>query len=298
MPSFPVLPESGGFIVFRLRAGLRNPNLLQKIQEFQKERSSMKKIQLFALALAGLTLAFSSHAGDTGFAHAVVSYDPGVGYVPNFTNLAVVLGQPSRINPFGEATDVFDPTYGTDQILSIGTGGSLTVEFKTPILNHPKNRFGIDFMIFGNSGFIITNDFDFTTFTWVGTPATDGSLFGNNPAETRVSVSRDGEKFYVLNPALAPTVDGLWPTDGSGDFHTPVDPALTQTDVAGLTQAQMQALYYGSSGGAGYDISWAQDARGRSVKLPEIRYIRIEVLSGHSEVDGFSAVFAPCDHGR
>ncbi len=258
----------------------------------------MKKIQLFALALAGLTLTFTSHAGVSGFADSVATYDPGVGYVPHFTNSAVVLGQPSTINPFGEATDVFDPPYGTDQILSIGAGGSLTVKFKTPILNHPKNRFGIDFMIFGNSGFIITNDFDFTTFTFVGTPATDGSLFGNNPAETRVSVSRDGDNFYVLNPALAPTVDGLWPTDASGDFHTPVDPALTQTDVAGLTQAGIQAFYYGSAGGTGYDISWAQDASGRPVKLPEIRYIRIEVLSGHSEVDGFSAVFVPPGQDR
>jgi len=258
----------------------------------------MKKIQVFALALAGLTLTFTSHAGVSGFADSVVSYDPGAGYVPNFTNSAVVLGQPSTINPFGEATDVFDPPYGTDQILSIGAGGSLTVEFKTPILNHPRNRLGIDFIIFGNAGFIITNDFDFTTFTFVGIPATDGSLFGNNPGETRVSVSRDGENFYVLNPALAPTVDGLWPTDASGDFHTPVDPALTQTDVAGLTQAGIQAFYYGSAGGTGYDISWAQDARGRSVKLPEIRYIRIEVLSGHSEVDGFAAVFAPPGQDR
>ena len=48
-------------------------------------------------------------------------------------------------------------------------------------------------------------------------------------------------------------------------------------------------------GGTGYDISWAQDAQGKPVWLPEIKYIRVEVLSGHSEVDGFSAVFVP--HG-
>ncbi len=256
----------------------------------------MKKIQLFALALAGFVV--TSHAGVTGFADSVVGYDPGTGYSAQFTNPAVALGEPSTVNPYGEAADVFDPPYGADQIVSIGTGGSLTVEFKTPILNHPHNRFGIDFMIYGNSGFIITNDFDFNTFNWAGTPATDGSLFGQNDGETRVSVSRDGKKFYVLNPALAPTVDGLYPTDGSGDFHTPVDPTLKAEDFSGQTAEGIQALYDGSGGGTGYDISWAQDANGKSVKLPEIRYIRVEVLSGKSEVDGFSSVFIPRGQNR
>jgi hypothetical protein len=253
----------------------------------------MKKIQLFALAFASFVVTVQAAPAVAGFADTVVSYDPGTGYSTRFTNASVVLGEPSRINPYGEATDVFDPPYGAGQILSIGAGGSLTVEFKTPILNHPHNSFGLDFIIFGNTGFIITNDFDFDTFNWVGTPATDSSLFGQNDGETRVSVSRDGKTFYVLNPALAPTVDGLFPADGSGDFHRPVDPTLTQEDFSGLTADGVQALYNGSGGGTGYDISWAQNANGRPVRLPAIRFIRIEVLSGKSEVDGFSAVFMP-----
>ena len=54
------------------------------------------------------------------------------------------------------------------------------LQFQTPILNHPNNLYGYDFTIFGNSGFIITNDFDLTTFNWIGIPATDGSLFAEN----------------------------------------------------------------------------------------------------------------------
>ena len=260
----------------------------------------MKKVQLFVLALAGFVV--TTHAADKvrppeGFADAVVSYDPGTGYAAGFTNPAVALGEPSTVNPFTEATDVFDPPYGMNQIVSIGTGGSLTVRFSPPIVDHPRNRFGIDFMIYGNSGFIITNDTD-SNFNFIGTPATDGSMFGQNTGTTRVSVSNDGKKFYVLNPALAPTVDGLFPTEGSGDFHTPVDPTLTQADFSGLTENNIQALYLGSAGGTGYDIAWAQKENGQPAKLHEIRYIRVEVLSGKSEVDGFSAVVPSSGRNR
>ncbi len=244
---------------------------------------------LLSLASAGIVFtSIPSHP--SSFADSVVSYNPGTGVAPRFTNPAAVLGEPSRTNPFGEATDPFDPPYGTNQILSIGAGGHVVVRFHTPILNHPHNLYGLDFTIFGNAGFIITNDFDLNTFTWIGTPATDGSLFGTSTGESRVSVSSNGREFYQLNPRLAPAVDSFPPTDGAGDFHLPLVPGLSQADFAGATLEDIRTLYQHSGGGAGYDISWAQDARGRRVFLHEIRYIRIDVLSGHAEIDGFAAV--------
>src|SRR5436309_5922009 len=155
----------------------------------------MLKARLLLLAVASFV--FTSQA--TPFADFVVSYDPGIGFAPRFTNPAAALGEPSRINPHRENTDPFDPPYGTNQIVSIGAGGHLVVQFHTPILNHPNNLYGLDFMLFGNSGFIITNDFDLNTFNWIGIPATDGSLFGESTGETRISVSRDGVNFYELN---------------------------------------------------------------------------------------------------
>ena len=245
----------------------------------------MKKISLFTLAWASFVV--HSNAASTNFAERAISYDPGVGFAAGFTNPAAALGAPASVNPYGEPTDPFDPPYGKTQIVSIGEGGSLTVKFDDSIGNKSRNPSGIDFIIFGNSGFIITNDFD-SSFNWIGAPATDGSLFANNTGQTRVSVSRDGKRFYVLDPA--PGVDGFFPTDGSGDPRLPVNPALTAADFAGLTLDGIRALYGGSAGGTGYDISTARDAKGKRVHLSSIKYVRIEVISGKAEIDALSAV--------
>jgi hypothetical protein len=256
----------------------------------------IKNLLVLALVAGVVVPAHSSP-----FADQIVGYDPGIGYVPRFTNPEAALDEPSRINPFGEPTDPFDPPYGTNQIVSVGTGGSLTVAFHTPVLNHPNNAFGLDFTIFGNSGFIITNDFDLTTFNWIGVPATDGSLFAANDGVSRVSVSRDGIVFYELRVPTAAVVDRLFPTDGTGDFHIPLAPQVTQADFAGTTLDQMRSIYHGSGGGASFDISWAIDATGKPLYLTEIRYIRVEVLSGKVEIDAFATVsrnIPDSAHGR
>jgi hypothetical protein len=250
----------------------------------QIQISAMKKISIVLLACAGFVI--HTHAA-TNFAARVIDYNPGIGFAAGYTNTEAVLSEPSRVNPFG-ATDPFDPPYGKGQILSIGEGGSVTVQFDKPVHNGPHKPFNLDFIIFGNTGFIITNDFDLTTFDWIGTPATDGSLFGNNPDVTRVSVSKDGDHFYMLDAKSAPVVDGLFPTDGAGDFRTPVHPGLTAQDFAGATLDDLRSLYQGSGGGSGYDIDWADD--GKKSDLPWIRYVRVEVLSGRSEIDAFVAV--------
>src|SRR6266536_5246842 len=156
--------------------------------------------------LAATSVVFSSQAASF-YADELISYSPGLGFSPRFIRAEAALGEPSRVNPFGDATDPFDPPYGTNQIVSIGAGGSIVVRFQNPVLNHPHNLHGLAFIVFGNTGFIITNDFDVNTHAWIGSPATDGSLFGQSTGTTRVSVSRDGVEFYQLNPALAPAVD-------------------------------------------------------------------------------------------
>lgn len=169
-------------------------------------------------------------------------------------------------------------------MVSIGAGGSLTVQFATPILNDSSNPFGLDFIVFGNTGFVDTN--------W---PAgqTDGSIFGSDTTSTRVSVSTDNVNYYTLNPSLAPVLDGLFPTDGGGSFQVPVNPTLTGADFAGLDLNGIRGLYAGSGGGTGFDIGWALDFDQNPVSLSGISYIRVDVLNGNAEIDGFSAVPEP-----
>jgi len=247
----------------------------------------MQKSFVVALALAGALSAPSSVRAQ--FADAVVSYTSGTGYQPGYTTPASSLGEPSRFTPglFGGPVDPFNTPYLSSQVVSIGSGGWLTVSFNTPILNNAANLYGFDFQIFGNAGFAITNG------DYSGGGITDGSLFGADAISTRVSVSSDGLNFFTLNPLLAPTVDGLFPTDGNGDFGLPVNPSLSQSDFAGNNLTGIRALYAGSGGGAGFDISWAQDGGGQSVSLSSISYVRVDVLAGNAEIDGLVAVPEP-----
>ncbi|MFO1488423.1 MAG: PEP-CTERM sorting domain-containing protein [Verrucomicrobiota bacterium] len=243
----------------------------------------MQKVRL-VLAIAGvLTLPSPLRAQ---FADSVVSFSSGAGAIAGYNVAGSALGAPSTqtVDPdplYGGTfpVDPFNAAYLPSQVVSLGAGGSLTVHFASPIFNSGANPFGLDFIVFGNSGFI-DND-------WPN-GLSDGSLYGANNGVTRVSVSANGLDFFTLNPALAPTVDSLFPTDGAGDFQLPVNPALTPADFDGKNLAGIRALYHGSGGGTGYDIGWAQGA-----SLGSISYVRIEVLSGHSEIDALSVVPEP-----
>ena len=252
----------------------------------------MKKKLFVSLALAGAL--FGPIITRAQFADSVVSYNSGTGFATGYTDPTAALGAPSQVTPgdFGGPVDPFDPPYLASQLVSVGAGGSLTLHLNTPVQNSASNPFGLDFIIFGNTGFQITNDYD-ADFNPIGTPATDGSLFGNNPGVTRVSVSVDGVNWFTLNPSLAPTVDGLFPTDGSGNPSLPVNPNLTSASFSGQTVAGIESLYAGSAGGAGFDLAWAQDTNGASVLLPNANYVRINVISGVSEIDAISVVPEP-----
>jgi hypothetical protein len=236
-------------------------------------------MKIRSLAMASL-FALSVLPASAQFATSVVDYNPGTGFAAGFTNPAAALGAPSS----SASVTPFAPPFSKSQIVSIGTNGWLTLEFNPPIINDPSNPFGLDFLVFGNSFFGITNG------NFSGGGITSGAIGGNNTGSTMVEVSADGVNWYTLNPALAPTFDGLFPTDGRGNPRLPVNPALTTNDFGGLGLSGIRALYNGSAGGTGFDVSWAQDTNGYAVDLPIVRYVRLDVLSNKSEVDAVSAV--------
>lgn len=244
------------------------------------QTSIMKNKIVFGLAAAGITL-LSTAGASANFATSVVNYTEGTGVDPTYTNPLTTLGAPTSLLSYGPV-DQFNSPFSSNDIVSIGAGGSLTVEFSTPIQNNSENLFDLDFTIFGNAGFVITNG------DYSGGGITDGSLYGASAGIAEVSVSANGIDYYVLDPTLAPMLDNLFPTDSTGNYFTPVDPSLTGGDFAGLDLAGIRALYNGSNGGASYDLSWAQGAT-----LSEARFVRVSVISDKVEIDGFAVVPEP-----
>src|SRR5438105_579724 len=156
----------------------------------QIERSAMKKLPLM-LALASL---FVSSVSRAQFAGTVISYDHGTGFAANYTNSNAALGAPAS----GSGVTPFAPPFSTSQLVSIGAGGSLTLQLSTPVVNDPANPFGIDLLIFGNSFFVVTNG--------SGSSArTSGAIFTSS-GSTRVEVSEDGLTWFTLDPSRAPIV--------------------------------------------------------------------------------------------
>ncbi len=219
----------------------------------------------------------------------MVDYRSGTGATAGYDQPSSILGEPSRVSPgdFGGPVDPFSAPWQPDQLLSIGAGGSVTVRFADPVANLPDHPFGLDFLVFGSAAFLITNG------DYSGGGTTDGSLFGAAVGGSRVSVSADGTTFFTLDPSLAPRVDDLFPTDGTGNFSVPVDPGLRTADFAGLGLSGIRDLYDGSGGGTGFAIDWARDSSGNAVALETIQFVRVDILSDRAEIDALSAVPEP-----
>ncbi|MDX2132891.1 MAG: hypothetical protein SFY69_12645 [Planctomycetota bacterium] len=223
------------------------------------------------------------------YADHVVGFVSGAGAVPGYNFPARALGAPERFTGeelgFPGAITPFNPAFGSDEIVSIGAGGQLVLEFDEPIVDDPNNPFGLDLIVFGNAGFI---DAAFPA----GQVRPDGALFGVGVAPV-VQVSNDFIDWRTLGPgadALFPTLGFLDLTDAYApapgqvltDFTRPVDPTF---DPRGRTFAELIAGYAGSGGGTGFDLAGSGLASARYVRI-----INVSTSPAAFEIDAISDV--------
>ncbi|MDP7008968.1 MAG: hypothetical protein QGI78_05290 [Phycisphaerales bacterium] len=221
------------------------------------------------------------------FADSVVLYEAGTGAADGYTDPTSAIGEPTRFTGEGVWPGVVSPfnaPWMPNELISIGEGGELVLAFEEPVIDDQANPYGIDLIIFGNTGFI---DGSYPN------GVVDG-MFSNDAG--RIEVSEDGENWVGITNAV---IDELWPTCGFVDsgiydatpgtietnFLLPVDPRLTIEDVSGLGFTTLQQFYGNSGGGTPIDLA--------STGLSSISYVRITASEGSElspEIDGVSDV--------
>jgi len=146
-----------------------------------------RSVVVAACAASGvLCLSGGSRAFGVVTASSVVDYQQGS--ATSFTNPAAALGLPAGDTTFGALTP-FNPPFKDDQIVIVGSGGSITLRLSAPV---PAGGAGPELGVFSNNGLIDVS--------------ADGSGAAGSPAGTfsppgvaRISVSADGQSFVPLS---------------------------------------------------------------------------------------------------
>jgi len=241
-----------------------------------------------------------SGAAASPFAVEVVSYDQGSNAAGGFTTAETALGSAERFTGegvFPSGVTPFNPAFGADELVSVGSGGQLTLRMGSAITDDASHAFGVDLIVFGNAGFVDQSYFD-------ADPSNDGTgVLGGSPAmfgaggTAEVWVSENGTDWELatttaidLFPTLGyqdydvttPTSEGSVPTS----FTTAMDPSLSLGDLAGLSYADLLGVYGASGGGVGIDIS--------GTGLGSANFVRfINNDSAAFEIDAVAAVPTP-----
>ncbi|HIA71639.1 MAG TPA: hypothetical protein EYO01_02880 [Phycisphaerales bacterium] len=221
------------------------------------------------------------------WADSIVSFDEGIGGSAGYNLPETALGEPSRFtgeNVWPGVVSPFNSAWLSDEIVSLGAGGSIVVSFNEPVQDDPANPWGIDLLIFSNTGCI---DNSYPNGVVGGLYSDDGGL---------IEVSQNGKQWFTISTTFA---DGLWPTRGfidsqpydavegtiPTDFTMPVDPRLTLDDVLLVDNDALMVLYRNSGGGTPIDIA--------ETGLSSISFVRISVDASSKlspEIDGFADV--------
>ena len=239
---------------------------------------------------------------------------------PSFRNPNNVLGEPARFvklysgswsgvgysDAYGGVVHPVVPAFGSGGLhLSLispddENPGYVTIAFDHDVVDDPYNPFGIDFIVFGNSGCTKKTTTGMTAYDDPARCVLTGAGFPE-PAFVEVAQSTNGPWYtgrsWRTADNFAPTLGHVYDPDNvdttlyegnlwwgaKTDATYPVDPNIDFKDCAGLTLAQLCQRYNGSAGGTGFDLadtSLPADAAHGGRKW--FRYVRISCI----EVDG------------
>jgi hypothetical protein len=251
------------------------------------------------------TIAFGLDYDSNDFAIEVVQYVEGSGVGNDwlsgqpFNDPNSALGSPTlettgdgwyiRVDENVPVVPVYPP-FRAFELVTVGSGGRLTVKFNHRVANDENNPYGIDFIIYGDAQ-VFSGGEGWTNGNPEETIVT-GSVFAEPGI---VSVSQDGNDWYYFSngpyaDGFAPTasyewddVNNVWAEEL--DPTRPVDPDLTAANLNGKTVAEVIEIYNGSAGGTGFDIG--------VLGLDWIQYVRIEDdpdSSAKTEIDAIADV--------
>lgn len=264
------------------------------------------------------------------FAVEVVDYDnTGVGATHN--NPQVAIGRPSVDTYYYADLRPVVPIHsasGSHEVVTVGFGGHLILKFAHPVADDENNPYGVDFIVFGNAWQMIGYPQEwYYGDPWQTTISTDIVFY--EPG--RVSVSQDGQTWYVYDHSVDPNIpaaDGFAPTLGrildednpydgyegwdnlwwgeETDPTFPLDPNITPADFVGKSLAEICRIYGDSAGGTGFDLQGLAVADYEALKIDLetgrrwIQYVKIECPDPENistpEIDAIADVSACGDY--
>ena len=211
---------------------------------------------VFSIIALNVACAFQANA--TNNAAAVLSFDQGVNQFQfhRYDNPAVALGDSPRNTGGNWYVTPFNNPWGTNDVVSVGTSGSITLRLENYItVSETERELGI--------------------FTFQQLLQGGGSINGvpglfYDSMQASLEVSQDGYDWIKINngnlisfdiPANAYNADQTLSDYGQAN-------ELELSDLSGLGLGGLQALYNGSAGGTWIDLS--------ETGLEKIGYVRFE----------------------
>jgi hypothetical protein len=233
----------------------------------------MRRLTTNQAGWVALLLGFSATLpAEAQYGEKIASYESGTTPAPGYTMASAALGEPERFigGAFPSVVSPFSPPYLTDQIVSIGEGGQITVRLSRYAIPHA----GLEIGVFSNVGLV---DDDYPN----GQATSPATTFGIDSAI--VEVSADGVLWSSLG-SVAFDIPSSGYTDLSGpysstpgsspsDFQQPFTGTLSSFNGLPYSDAggpDVRELLAGAGGGKWLDIS--------GTGLARVGYIRFSVV--------------------